>query len=99
MLRDVQGLSYDDIAKVMGVNRGTVMSRLHYARKHLQRLLLQMGVLLKREESSNKDLNDSAGRTSNERVLKGGKASVRGITASGRRLASSSGSSRVEPRM
>lgn len=36
MLREIDGLSYDRIAEVVGVSKGTVMSRLHYARKKLQ---------------------------------------------------------------
>lgn len=36
MLRDVEGLSYEEIADVIGVSKGTVMSRLFYARKRLQ---------------------------------------------------------------
>ncbi len=39
MLREVEGLSYDEIARSVGVSRGTVMSRLHYARKRLQQIL------------------------------------------------------------
>jgi len=35
-LREVDGLSYDEIAEVTGVAKGTVMSRLHYARKKIQ---------------------------------------------------------------
>lgn len=38
-LREFDGLEYAEIAKVVGCSIGTVMSRLHYARKHLQRLL------------------------------------------------------------
>lgn len=38
-LREFEGLDYAEIAKAVGCNIGTVMSRLHYARKHLQRLL------------------------------------------------------------
>ena len=41
MLREVDGLSYDEIAQVIGVSRGTVMSRLHYARKRLQGVLAE----------------------------------------------------------
>ena len=37
MLREVDGLSYDEIAEVLGISKGTVMSRLFYARKKLQR--------------------------------------------------------------
>ncbi len=36
LLRDVDGLSYEEIAEVMQCHVGTVMSRLHYARKNLQ---------------------------------------------------------------
>ncbi|MBM4391976.1 MAG: sigma-70 family RNA polymerase sigma factor [Deltaproteobacteria bacterium] len=36
LLREVEGLSYKEIADVMGIPEGTVMSRLFYARKKLQ---------------------------------------------------------------
>lgn len=36
ILRTVEGLSYKDIGEVLGCSEGTVMSRLHYARKKLQ---------------------------------------------------------------
>ena len=39
MLKDVQGLSYKEIADVMECTLGTVMSRLFYARQKLQNLL------------------------------------------------------------
>jgi RNA polymerase sigma-70 factor (ECF subfamily) len=39
ILREVDGLSYDEIAEVVGVSRGTVMSRLFYARKRIQQSL------------------------------------------------------------
>ncbi|RMG40038.1 MAG: sigma-70 family RNA polymerase sigma factor [Candidatus Dadabacteria bacterium] len=39
MLREIDGLSYEEIAKVVGISRGTVMSRLHYARKRMQKEL------------------------------------------------------------
>ena len=38
-LREFDGLDYAEIAKAVGCSIGTVMSRLHYARKHLQKLL------------------------------------------------------------
>lgn len=39
MLREVDGLDYQEIADVTGVSKGTIMSRLHYARKKLQQVL------------------------------------------------------------
>ncbi len=39
VLKDVQGLSYKEIAEVMDSTLGTVMSRLYYARQKLQTLL------------------------------------------------------------
>ena len=38
-LHDVQGLSHEEIAKIMGCNIGTVRSRLFYARQQLQAYL------------------------------------------------------------
>lgn len=40
VLREVEGLSYEEIANVLGIRVGTVMSRLFHARKNLQALLL-----------------------------------------------------------
>ena len=39
MLREIDGLSYEDIADVLKISQGTVMSRLFYARKKLQEVL------------------------------------------------------------
>lgn len=39
MLREIEGLSYEEMAEVMGCSLGTVMSRLFYARKKLQEML------------------------------------------------------------
>jgi len=39
VLREIQGLSYKEIAETTGIAEGTVMSRLFYARKKLQALL------------------------------------------------------------
>lgn len=38
-LREVQGLSYDEIARTTGIPIGTVMSRLHHARRTLAKKL------------------------------------------------------------
>ena len=39
LLREIEGLSYQQIAEAMACSIGTVMSRLHYARKKMQKLL------------------------------------------------------------
>ena len=39
VLRTIEGLSYKDIGAILGCSEGTVMSRLHYARKKLQEKL------------------------------------------------------------
>jgi RNA polymerase sigma-70 factor (ECF subfamily) len=43
VLREFEGLSYEEMARVMDCNVGTVMSRLHHARKKLQHSLQRMG--------------------------------------------------------
>jgi RNA polymerase sigma-70 factor (ECF subfamily) len=39
IMREVEGLSYAEMAKAMKVSKGTIMSRLHHARQKLQRAL------------------------------------------------------------
>jgi len=39
LLREIEGLSYEEIARVLKIHKGTVMSRLHHARKNLQAAL------------------------------------------------------------
>ncbi|MGB9382003.1 MAG: sigma-70 family RNA polymerase sigma factor [Candidatus Binatus sp.] len=43
LLREVEGMSYDEISDVLQCPRGTVMSRLHYARTHLRNILKDVG--------------------------------------------------------
>lgn len=45
ILREYEGLSYGEMAEVMGCSMGTVMSRLHHARKKMQKALIEMGVV------------------------------------------------------
>ena len=41
VLREVEGLSYEELAERLGIHKGTVMSRLFHARKKMQGLLLE----------------------------------------------------------
>jgi RNA polymerase sigma-70 factor (ECF subfamily) len=44
ILREYEGMTYEEMAHVMDCNLGTVMSRLHHARRKLQRRLSDMGL-------------------------------------------------------
>jgi len=39
LLREVEGMAYNEIAEALDCSKGTVMSRLFYARKKLQQIL------------------------------------------------------------
>lgn len=41
VMRELQGLSYADMAKAMNCSKGTIMSRLFHARRNMQKLLKQ----------------------------------------------------------
>jgi RNA polymerase sigma-70 factor (ECF subfamily) len=40
VMRELDGLSYEEMAKVMQCSKGTIMSRLFHARRHMQRHLI-----------------------------------------------------------
>jgi RNA polymerase sigma-70 factor (ECF subfamily) len=54
IFRDVEGLSYQEMAEAMGCSIGTVMSRLHYGRKKMQELLKDYVELHGRSRDSSK---------------------------------------------
>jgi RNA polymerase sigma-70 factor (ECF subfamily) len=39
VLKELEGLTYEEIAQTLNIKKGTVSSRLHYARKRLQEIL------------------------------------------------------------
>lgn len=43
VLREIEGLSYKEIAETIGCAEGTVMSRLYYGRRKLQQILRDLG--------------------------------------------------------
>jgi len=42
VMRELEGLSYEEMAQVMGCSKGTIMSRLFHARKNMQRRLVDL---------------------------------------------------------
>jgi RNA polymerase sigma-70 factor (ECF subfamily) len=52
LLREVDGLSYAEIAEAQHIPQGTVMSRLHYARRRVQQAMRAAGVLSPDEEAA-----------------------------------------------
>ncbi len=46
LLRDYHNFSYSDIAKILGIAQGSVMSRLHRSRMVLRKILIDQGVSL-----------------------------------------------------
>ena len=41
IMRELQGMSYEEMAREMGCSKGTIMSRLFHARRNMQRLLTE----------------------------------------------------------
>ncbi len=64
LLREVDGLSYKEIAEVMGCSEGTVMSRLFHARKRMQEMLRSF------VEAGGPPRSDAAGDDAGQRKAK-----------------------------
>lgn len=72
LLREVEGMSYEEISDTLGIPRGTVMSRLFHARKNMQRLMrpflgLPEGVSLDGDGDGSPAPADTAEETSAKR--------------------------------
>ncbi len=57
VMRELEGLSYEEMAQAMGCSKGTIMSRLFHARKNMQRRLAD---LLERPATNDGDEVDDA---------------------------------------
>ena len=42
VMRELEGLSYEEMAQAMGCSKGTIMSRLFHARKNMQKQLADL---------------------------------------------------------
>jgi len=54
-MRELEGLSYEEMAQAMGCSKGTIMSRLFHARKNMQKRLIDL------VENPSKELLDELG--------------------------------------
>ncbi len=52
VLREVEGLSYEELAERLGIHKGTVMSRLFHARRKMQAALRRYAGLVPRERAA-----------------------------------------------
>lgn len=69
VMREVEGLSYEEMAQAMGVSKGTIMSRLFHARQKLQRALVdcykeQVGEPAPESSPPSSDADESRGAAS-----------------------------------
>ena len=55
VMRELEGLSYEEMAQTMGCSKGTIMSRLFHARKNMQKRLIDL------IENPSKELLDELG--------------------------------------
>ncbi len=62
VLRHFQNMSYEDMAKVLFCNKGTVTSRLYYARKQLEEILSTRQSSISHHQSSTQEHDIDEGR-------------------------------------
>ncbi len=67
VMRELQGLSYADMAKAMNCSKGTIMSRLFHARRNMQKLLRER--LVHVPEPSDADASDAGDSLTHEAAL------------------------------
>jgi RNA polymerase sigma-70 factor (ECF subfamily) len=59
-LREIDELSYEEIAQCLGVPKGTVMSRLHYARRRVREALVAAGAVERPTPAGGKGREESS---------------------------------------
>jgi RNA polymerase sigma-70 factor (ECF subfamily) len=68
VMRELEGLSYEEMAQAMGCSKGTIMSRLFHARRNMQKRLVD---LYDRPANTPGDLADPADHESGQEVRRG----------------------------
>ena len=68
-LREIDGLDYEEIAVAIGAPKGTVMSRLFYARKALKKALQEFAPAVSQEESNERTNEDDSPSRGNKPKL------------------------------
>jgi RNA polymerase sigma-70 factor (ECF subfamily) len=68
-LREIDGLDYEEIAVAIGAPKGTVMSRIFYARKALQKALQEFAPAVSQEESNERTNEDDSPSRGNKPKL------------------------------
>lgn len=64
IMREVEGLSYEEMAEAMKVSKGTIMSRLFHARQKMQRSLADVYAELERHPGRSRTASDAIDGTS-----------------------------------
>ncbi len=59
VMRELEGLSYEEMAQAMNCSKGTIMSRLFHARKNMQRQLVDLYPAGSAAADGEKDAADS----------------------------------------
>lgn len=67
VLREVEGLSYEELAERLGIHKGTVMSRLFHARKKMQTALRRYAGVLPQAAAAGTEVERAEGAAKGER--------------------------------
>ncbi|HSN26387.1 MAG TPA: sigma-70 family RNA polymerase sigma factor [Kofleriaceae bacterium] len=63
IMRELEGMSYEEMAQAMGCSKGTIMSRLFHARKNMQRQLVDLVDRAPATETDDEDAAASGSRS------------------------------------
>lgn len=82
VMREFQGMSYEEMAQAMDCSKGTIMSRLFHARKNMQKLLGdRLGPLFVPNSSGSEEGDADTKKESNKRDTPSSKTAAQGETS------------------